>query len=179
MILSPLGSLISNSVGLIKFHNIPILFLPLQADSGLRCFKFYGLFAYIHKKSVRVCTCYSSRSSRRLALPITKERATLTPTPNMYILTIWAYILKNISMTVISTYPYGHLLLLLSCWCLKFARLRRTKDKASSKRLFQYMYSPTLHCAGRNLRRGRHGKDTKLLRLAARFTQNIFGNLRK
>ena len=41
------------------------------------------------------------------------------------------------------------------------------------------MYSPTLHCAGRNLRRGRHGKDTKLLRLAARFTQNIFGNLRK
>ena len=85
---------------------------------------------------MRVCICYSSRSSRRLALPITKERATLTPTPNMYILTIWAYILKNISMTVISTYPYGHLLLLLSCWCLKFARLRRTKDKASSKRLF-------------------------------------------
>ena len=113
------------------------------------------------KKSVRVCTRYSSRLSRLSHCPSLSERATQKPTP-ICIMTLECTFDRQRRTKDINI-PRRHLLLLCFGWILEFAKFCRAKNKTSSKRLFYICIFPTSLTSLRKYRRGKRGKDSNLI----------------
>ena len=106
-----------------------------------------GIVGHI-QKSVGRCTCRSSHSSRRLALPPRQGRATQKPTQNMCTIHPFVSVLTNgYNEDYMNTYPNGHLSLLCHLTGIQVCEtLKSQKNKASDKRLFLYVIPPRLFC---------------------------------
>ena len=106
-----------------------------------------GIIGHI-QKSVGRCTCRSSHSSRRLALPPRQGRATQKPTQNMHTPPLFASVLTNgHNKGCMNTYPNGHLSLLCHLTGIQVCEtLKSQKNKASDKRLFLYVVPPLRFC---------------------------------
>lgn len=94
------------------------------------------------------CTCRSSHSSRRLALPPRQGRATQKPTQNMCTIHPFVSVLTNgYNEDCMNTYPNGHLSLLCHLTGIQVCEtLKSQKNKASDKRLFLYVIPPLRFC---------------------------------
>ena len=94
------------------------------------------------------CTCRSSHSSRRLALPPRQGRATQKPTQNMRTPPLFASVLTNgHNKGCMNTYPNGHLSLLCHLTGIQVCEtLKSQKNKAPDKRLFLYVVPPLRFC---------------------------------